>query len=140
MKETIGEAMFMESFIKSILDKANKYLNYPKIIINGLSEFTVQLCFYIPEKWDYATKYFRTFAELEEYLDSLETYKVGDRLQVGENTYLICCDNCNVFLINLASGRKYGMKITRGIFSDFSRDEVVKMLNWNHTKINFHKI
>ena len=140
MKETIGERMLMECHIKPLIKKAEEFYTSPRITLNPFCEtgFTVGLTFYGDYSERFVTKWYESIADLNNHLLSLETYKVGDRLQVGENTYLICADK-GTFLVNLETGRTYGRKLLTTVYDSISRSDVAFMFNY-HSGVEFVKI
>lgn len=85
------------------------------------------------------TKLFTSFKDFIIFLESLETYKVGDWIKCGNVTYLIYYNRGETFLINLNLGFNYGKGIIHSKTKQLSRSEVEEMFDY-HSRVEFTKV
>lgn len=127
---------YATDLIQEVMVKASEYFRVQGI--QFLPNRSVAFRYYLSDN-NIQIKLFTSFKDFIIFLESLETYKVGDKLKVGEVTYMICRNNSIVFLINLDTGNKYGLNKTRRLTSDLSRSDVKEMFNW-HSDVEFVKV
>lgn len=83
--------------------------------------------------------FFPDLDKMEAFLESLETYKVGDKIKCGNVMYLICYQGGLVFLINLETGINYGTSLMRRRYDILSRRDVEDMFDWRED-VDFVKV
>ena len=128
---------YATDLIQEVMVKASQYFRIRSI--EFMADRTVYFHYYTDDQEGrIETKVFSSFKNLVLFLESLETYKVGDKIKCGEITYLICADK-GTFLVNLETGRTYGIKLEKTDYNSISRSEVEEMFNY-HFEVNFKKV